>query len=72
MKLIKVLLVLVVTLTGVGVSYMLSSVFGLLRWPVFILLFLFGSEMDRRIIKWIYAHYGNQCKFNVKRDASRG
>ncbi len=38
-------------------AYMLSSVFGLLRWPVFVIVYLFLGEIIYRIDKWICTHY---------------
>lgn len=40
-----------------ALAYMLSSVFGLLRWPVFIIVYLFLGEIIYRIDKWICTHY---------------
>ena len=44
------------TISGV-LAYTLSSVFGLLRWPVFVIVYLFLGEIIYRIDKWICAHY---------------
>ena len=58
MKHIVRLLVLAIGLTISGVlAYMLSSVFGLLRWPVFVIVLLFLGEIIYRIDKWICTHY---------------
>ncbi len=58
MKHIVRLLVFAIGLTISGVlAYMLSSVFGLLRWPVFVIVLLFLGEIIYRIDKWICTHY---------------
>ena len=52
MKHIIRLLVFAIGLTiSEALAYMLSSVFGLLRWPVFIIVFLFLGEIIYRIDK---------------------
>ncbi len=54
MKNIVRLLVFAMGLTISGaLAYMVSSVFGLLRWPVFIIVLLFLGEIVYRIDKWI-------------------
>lgn len=42
---------------GGVLACMLSSVFGLLRWPVFVIVCLFLGEIIYRIDKWISIHY---------------
>lgn len=54
MKNIVRLLIFVIGLMIGGVlAYMLSSVFGLLRWLVFVIVCLFLGEIIYRIDKWI-------------------
>lgn len=60
MKHIVRLLLFAVALVVCGtLAYTLSSifVFGLLRWPVFIIVFLILGEHFYRIDKWICLHY---------------
>lgn len=53
MKCIKILLLFAAALIFLWMGYIISSVFGLLRWPVFIIVCLFLGEIHRRICKWI-------------------
>lgn len=58
MKYIKALLLFVIALIFLWMGYIISSVFGLLRWPVFIIVGLFLGEIYYRIYKWIRSHCG--------------
>ena len=55
MKYIQRLLIVVIALVVCGtLGYVVSSVFGLLRWFVFIIVFLFLGEIFYRLDKWIW------------------
>lgn len=53
MKYIKIILLMAIALIFLWMGYITSSVFGLLRWPVFIIICLFLGEIYYRIYKWI-------------------
>lgn len=60
MKYIGKLLLFAIALIFLWMGYIVSSVFGLLRWPVFIIVCLFLGEIYYRIYKWICLHCEKQ------------
>ncbi len=56
MKYIGIITLFVIALIFLWMGYIISSVFGLLRWSVFIIICLFLGEIYYRIYKWIRAH----------------
>lgn len=56
MKYIDTFLLFSIAIIFLWMGYIISSVFGLLRWPVFMIVCLFLGEIYYRIYKWIRAH----------------
>lgn len=56
MKYIGAFSLLSIAIIFLWMAYIVSSVFGLLRWPVFIIVCLFLGEIYYRIYKWIRSY----------------
>lgn len=58
MKYIGTFLLFSIAVIFLWMGYIISSVFGLLRWSVFIIVCLFLGEIYYRIYKWIRSRCG--------------
>lgn len=56
MKYIGAFLLFSIAIFFLWMGYIISSVFGLLRWPVFIIICLFLGEINYRICKWMRSY----------------
>ena len=56
MKYIGIITLFVIALIFLWMGYIISSVFGLLRWSVFIIICLFLGEIYYRICKWMRSY----------------